>query len=220
MPRFERIASDVERPVLGSAKKKRREDIVGTPEYLSPEILLGQEHSFGVDWWALGVILFEFLCGVPPFTGDTPELVFESILSARIPWDLAEEAEIELSAEARDLISKLLARDPKKRLGYRGAAEVRAHPFFRMIEWEKITVEDPAFVPSFDDAFDTSYFEPHYKRHPSLMMLGADEDPLMSEEDDTDLPGIAPTGSSAGKSMKSEGEDFSNFNFTDPKFFS
>jgi len=48
---------------------------VGTPEYLSPEILLGQEHSFGVDWWALGIILFEFLTGLPPFTGDSPEMV-------------------------------------------------------------------------------------------------------------------------------------------------
>lgn len=54
---------------------RRREDIVGTPEYLSPEILLGQEHSFGVDWWALGIILFEFLTGLPPFTGDSPEMV-------------------------------------------------------------------------------------------------------------------------------------------------
>jgi serine/threonine protein kinase len=54
---------------------RKREDIVGTPEYLSPEILLGQEHSFGVDWWALGIILFEFLTGLPPFTGDTPEKV-------------------------------------------------------------------------------------------------------------------------------------------------
>ena len=57
---------------------RRREDIVGTPEYLSPEILLGQEHSFGVDWWALGIILFEFLTGLPPFTGDTPEMVSSS----------------------------------------------------------------------------------------------------------------------------------------------
>ncbi len=61
-------------------------------------------------------------------------------------------------------------RDPKKRLGYRGAAEVKAHPFFQSIDWEKITIEDPVFVPSFDDAFDTSYFEPHRKRHPSLVL--------------------------------------------------
>ena len=66
---------------------RRREDIVGTPEYLSPEILLGQEHSFGVDWWALGIILFEFLTGLPPFTGDSPEMVLPA--SPELPVPLA-----------------------------------------------------------------------------------------------------------------------------------
>ncbi|EKX34402.1 hypothetical protein GUITHDRAFT_56792, partial [Guillardia theta CCMP2712] len=60
-------------PARLRSPRHRSPDIVGTPEYLSPEILLGQEHSFGVDWWALGIILFEFLTGLPPFTGDTPE---------------------------------------------------------------------------------------------------------------------------------------------------
>jgi serine/threonine protein kinase len=87
---------------------RKREDIVGTPEYLSPEILIGQEHNFAVDWWALGIILFELLFGLPPFTGDTPAKVFENILSSPVPWHLVEETGVEVSDDARDLIQKLL----------------------------------------------------------------------------------------------------------------
>mmetsp|Transcript_24573 Transcript_24573/g.80532 ORF Transcript_24573/g.80532 Transcript_24573/m.80532 type:complete len:1491 (-) Transcript_24573:126-4598(-) len=192
---------------------RRREDIVGTPEYLSPEILLGQEHSFGVDWWALGIILFEFLTGLPPFTGDTPELVFERILSAPIPWHMAEKSGVELSKEARDLISSLLTRDPRKRLGYRGSWEVKSHPFFRDVKWDKVTSEPALFTPEFDDAFDTSYFEPHKQRHPSLVMLGG-VDPLADLEEEVD------TGDQHASNQQGKEDLFLNFNFTDPRFFS
>ncbi|KAJ1472076.1 kinase-like domain-containing protein, partial [Baffinella frigidus] len=188
-----------EAATLGTESKRvprRREDIVGTPEYLAPEILLGIEHGSGVDWWALGVILFEFLVGLPPFTGDTPEKVFEHILAAPIPWHLAVDAE--LTPEARDLITQLLQRDPKRRLGARrGAGEVKQHPFFSSVKWSRVTQDEAltrvkqhpffscvkwsrvtqdeaVFVPSFDDPFDTSYFAPHVTRHPSLMLVVAD----------------------------------------------
>ena len=131
---------------------RRREDIVGTPEYLAPEILLGIEHGVGVDWWALGVILFEFLVGLPPFTGDTPELVFERILSAPIPWHMADEADPPLSPEARDLITQLLQRDPKRRLGARGGAlAVKQHAFFARVRWSRVYTDEAVFVPSLDD---------------------------------------------------------------------
>ncbi len=90
---------------------------VGTPDYLAPEILLGASHGPGVDFWSLGVILYEFLTGIPPFSGETPEDVFSNILHADILWP---EVPDEMSYEAKDLISKLLERDPEKRLGRNG----------------------------------------------------------------------------------------------------
>jgi len=62
-----------------STKKRRLYSGVGTPDYLAPEILLGIGHSYPVDWWALGVMLYEFLCGIPPFSGDSVASIFENI---------------------------------------------------------------------------------------------------------------------------------------------
>jgi len=195
---------------------RKREDIVGTPEYLSPEILLGQDHSFAVDWWAIGILLFEFLVGLPPFTGDTPESVFEHILSAPIPWDRGEEAGIDISEEARDLIKGLLARHPKKRLGSNGSSEVKHHRFFAQTKWNSVTQEIPQFVPTFDDDADTSYFDPHKERHPSLIMLD-DHDPLGTEPTSEEMV-------KASMDLDSQQEqepmslDFKEFDFTHPRF--
>lgn len=90
--------------------------VCGTPDYLSPELLLGTGHEYTVDWWAVGVILFEMLTGCPPFNDETPELIFDNILSCKIPWP----EEGILPDTAVDLIKKLLVVDPKKRLGYNG----------------------------------------------------------------------------------------------------
>ncbi|KAJ0059747.1 hypothetical protein NL108_011251, partial [Boleophthalmus pectinirostris] len=88
--------------------------ILGTPDYLAPELLLGKPHDCMVDWWALGVCLFEFLTGVPPFNDETPQLVFQNILNRDIPWPEEEEA---LSSNARNAIEILLTMDMTKRAG-------------------------------------------------------------------------------------------------------
>lgn len=128
----------------------------GTPDYLAPEILLGQEHSYPADWWALGTIMFEFLTGCPPFNDDSPQAIFDNILSLDIPWP----PEGSLSREAVDLISKLLEPDPTKRLGYNGAQEVKKHPFFRTVDWNNILAQQPPFVPQVSEDDDTTYFQP------------------------------------------------------------
>ncbi|KAF5894104.1 serine/threonine-protein kinase greatwall isoform X1, partial [Clarias magur] len=91
--------------------------ILGTPDYLAPELLVGKHHDFMVDWWALGVCLFEFLTGVPPFNDETPQLVFQNILNRDIPWPDEEE---ELSSNARGAIEILLSTDVSKRAGLKG----------------------------------------------------------------------------------------------------
>ncbi|GJP46540.1 hypothetical protein CLOM_g5814, partial [Closterium sp. NIES-68] len=135
--------------------EKKKEQTVGTPDYLAPEILLGTGHGATADWWAVGVMLFELLCGVPPFNAPSPEIIFDNILNRDIPWPEVPE---EMSYEAMDLIDRLLHPEPSQRLGARGAEEVKAHPFFANIRWETLAQEQAAFVPSPDSPHDTGYF--------------------------------------------------------------
>ncbi|XP_051538725.1 serine/threonine-protein kinase greatwall-like isoform X2 [Myxocyprinus asiaticus] len=127
--------------------------ILGTPDYLAPELLLGKPHDFMVDWWALGVCLFEFLTGVPPFNDETPQLVFQNILNRDIPWPDGEE---ELTKNARNAIEILLTMDTAKRAGLK---ELKDHPFFEGVDWENLHNQSMPFIPQPNDETDTSYFE-------------------------------------------------------------
>ncbi|XP_060778522.1 serine/threonine-protein kinase greatwall isoform X2 [Neoarius graeffei] len=127
--------------------------VLGTPDYLAPELLLGKRHDFMVDWWALGVCLFEFLTGVPPFNDETPQLVFQNILNRDIPWPDAEE---ELSPSARGAIEILLSTDVTKRAGLK---ELKEHAFFAGLEWDNLQNQAMPFIPEPHDETDTSYFE-------------------------------------------------------------
>ncbi|KAF5390596.1 hypothetical protein D9757_002657 [Collybiopsis confluens] len=130
---------------------------VGTPDYLAPETILGlRGDDAAVDWWALGVITYEFLYGIPPFHDETPERVFENILSGHVGWH---EEWVDYSAEARDFMERLLVTDPSTRLGAHGAEEVKAHPFFAGIEWDKVTATEAAFIPQINDPESTDYFD-------------------------------------------------------------
>jgi len=145
---------------VNKSEGERRLSCVGTPDYLAPEILLGLAHGPAVDYWALGVMLYEFLTGVPPFTGKDVGEIFENILNRNIPWTNMPE---EVSPEARDLIGKFLVMKPEDRLGSRGANEVKAHPFFKNVNWNTVRTQKPLFVPKPDDWRDTSYFEAREK---------------------------------------------------------
>ncbi|XP_067291451.1 serine/threonine-protein kinase greatwall isoform X2 [Pseudorasbora parva] len=127
--------------------------IMGTPDYLAPELLLGKPHDFMVDWWALGVCLFEFLTGIPPFNDETPQLVFQNILNRDIPWPDGDE---ELTKNARNAIEILLTMDTNKRAGFK---ELKDHAFFEGVDWENLHHQSMPFIPQPDDETDTSYFE-------------------------------------------------------------
>lgn len=108
----------------------RKVNIVGTPDYIAPEVLDGKGlQNPVIDWWSVGIMLFEFLTGIPPFNADTIELVFLNIKKHYIPWDMIDEGMI--SEQAMDLVNKLLTEDPKLRLGAKGAKEIKEHEFFR-----------------------------------------------------------------------------------------
>uniref|UniRef100_A0A3Q3LZ07 Serine/threonine-protein kinase greatwall n=1 Tax=Labrus bergylta TaxID=56723 RepID=A0A3Q3LZ07_9LABR len=127
--------------------------ILGTPDYLAPELLLRKPHDYMVDWWALGVCLFEFLTGVPPFNDETPHLVFQNILNRDIPWPEEDE---ELSANARNAIEILLTMDMTKRAGLK---ELKCHPLFEGLDWDNLQNLPMAFIPQPEDETDTSYFD-------------------------------------------------------------
>lgn len=114
----------------------RRHRVIGTPDYIAPEILNASDNwmnSPSVDWWALGVMIFEFIVGVPPFNDEDRKGIFDNILKLAIPWGdinigYGEDC---MSPEAADLIKKMLVLDPEKRITKNGAGELKKHPFFK-----------------------------------------------------------------------------------------
>ncbi|EEB15695.1 serine/threonine kinase, putative [Pediculus humanus corporis] len=127
--------------------------IMGTPDYLAPELLQKKEHGSAVDWWALGVCLFEFMTGIPPFNDETVQAVFNNILNRDIPWPIGEE---ELSKEAHDAIDSLLTIDPTLRPTGSTVTEMK---IFSNIHWEKLLEAKAPFIPQPDGETDTAYFQ-------------------------------------------------------------
>ena len=127
--------------------------ILGTPDYLAPELLRGGSHGKAVDWWALGACLYEFMTGIPPFNDETPELVFENILSLNIEWPEGEEA---LSPAAVSCIMSLLALEPAARAD--DEVLQRDTELTSRVRWAEILDQAPPFVPQPDSATDTTYF--------------------------------------------------------------
>ncbi|KAI0939256.1 hypothetical protein AcV5_000725 [Taiwanofungus camphoratus] len=190
--------------------------VVGTPDYLAPETILGlRGDDAAVDWWALGVITYEFLYGLPPFHAETPEKVFEKILSGHIDWH---EDYVEASADALDFMQRLMTVDSLKRLGANGAEEVKSHSFFAGIDWDKITTTEAAFIPQVTDPESTDYFDP---RGAVLQLFHDGEQSTSNGQYVSDSPSIggdathiansAPPALPAGASPSDD--DFGSFSF-------
>ena len=137
--------------------------VFGTPEYLAPEVILKQGYAKTVDWWSLGVILYEFLIGCVPFFGETPEELFAHVINDSIEWP--DEEDWPLTDESKDVITRLLEHSPFDRLGAGGSAEVKAHPFFDEIDWDSLLRQKAEFVPQLDGEDDTSYFDTRSDRY-------------------------------------------------------
>nr|AML77634.1 putative LOV domain-containing protein [Allium commutatum] len=127
-------------PIFFAEPNTQSNSFVGTEEYIAPEIITGEGHSSAIDWWALGILLYEMLYGRTPFRGKNRQKTFSNILHK----DLTFPSSIPVSLTARQLIHGLLNRDPTERLGSKsGANEIKQHPFFRDINWPLIRCMTP-----------------------------------------------------------------------------
>ncbi|KAM8826623.1 serine/threonine-protein kinase Sgk2b isoform 1-T1 [Synchiropus picturatus] len=135
----------------------------GTPEYLAPEVLLGHTYTPAVDWWGLGTVLFEMLCGLPPFYSRSKAQMLENILYA--PLHL----HCELSEASKSVLEGLLERNVSKRLGKTcDVVELQEHSFFAYMNWDDLLARKvkPPFVPSVTGPCDVSYIDPEFTLQP------------------------------------------------------
>ncbi|XP_069024044.1 microtubule-associated serine/threonine-protein kinase 3 isoform X3 [Embiotoca jacksoni] len=160
----------------GHIEKDAREfsdkQVCGTPEYIAPEVILRQGYGKPVDWWAMGIILYEFLVGCVPFFGDTPEELFGQVISDEINWPDGEDAP---PPDSQELITLLLRQNPLERMGAGGAAEVKQNQFFYNLDWNGLLRQKAEFIPQLESEDDTSYFDTRSERYHHLE----------TEEDDT-----------------------------------
>ncbi|KAM1571291.1 hypothetical protein ACFX13_037068 [Malus domestica] len=129
---------------------------VGTPDYIAPEVLLKKGYGMECDWWSLGAIMYEMLVGFPPFYSDEPMSTCRKIVNWRTHLKFPGEAK--LSSEAKDLICKLLC-NVEQRLGTQGAHEIKAHPWFDGLQWDRLYQMEAAFIPEVNNELDTQNFE-------------------------------------------------------------
>jgi len=165
----------------------------GTPEYLAPEIVTGAGHDKAVDWWSLGILLYELTVGIPPFYSQNVNEMYNKIQHGvlRFPPFLSE--------NCKNLIVQLLNRDPKKRLGSKDDVnDVKAHPFFKTLSWEKLMKKeiDPPYKPKTKSSTDTNNFDSTFTSEPVVDSV------------------VAP--STLSSTVSEPGADFGGFTF-DPK---
>ena len=133
----------------------------GTPEYLAPEIITGEGHDRSADWWSFGILIFEMLCGIPPFYCDNTEKMYELMTHAELRFP----KKIPLSDASKDLLKKLLVKKPDNRLGTKnGFEEIRNHPFFSNFDFQALLAKklNAPYKPVLKDSLDVGNFDEEF----------------------------------------------------------
>lgn len=174
---------------FGLSKKLEQEGgthtFCGTPEYLAPEVLKGHGHGIAVDWWSLGTLLYEMLTGLPPFYAQNVNVMYQKILSGELRFPAY------ISEDAKSLLEGLLTRDPALRLGTKGGDEVKGHPWFADIQWDKLIKKEiePPFKPKVRSTDDTSQIDPQFTRERAIDSVA--ETSVLSESVQNNFSGFS-----------------------------
>ncbi|KAJ3228238.1 camp-dependent protein kinase catalytic subunit [Clydaea vesicula] len=157
---------------FGFAKlvKNTTSSFCGTPDYIAAEIVEGKPYTKSVDWWSLGVLIFELSSGKTPFGDDNSEKIYDNIQSGSIKWNSY------IRDNCRDIVRSLLTLDYRARLGTRGGgADIKAHPWFERVNWQKLEQRQftPPFIPTFETPDKLEVAKPSSRRDEVLESLKA-----------------------------------------------
>lgn len=181
----------------------------GTPEYLAPEIIVdnGAGHGKAVDWWSFGTLLYELMCGLPPFYDANPKRMYQKIAQAPLRFPAA------LSSESRNILSGLLDRDVQARLGSQGGEEqVKASPFFASLDWDRVYRKEytPEIVPErlrggADAETNASNFDAEFTNERAIDSV-VDHSALGDAKGPGKFEGFTYQGGGAAEGLTEEGE--------------
>ena len=151
--------------------------LCGTPEYLAPEIILNKGHGKPVDWWTCGILLYEMIAGIDPFSDDDPMMVYQKILKGKIKFPSG------FDSNAKSLVKHLLESDLTKRYGNLkgGVKDIKGHRFFKELSWEKLINMEltPPYIPKVKSASDISNFSSYPDSDTPCPSSKKSEDPFL-----------------------------------------
>ena len=151
--------------------------LCGTPGYMAPEIILNKGYGLGVDWWAVGILLYEMICGVDPFADDSPMKIYENILEGKIKFTS------DFDDNSKSLIKHLVERDISKRYGNlkNGVEDIKNHEFFKSMNWDKLLKQEISadFIPKIKQDNKLSYYDFYPDSDEEVEPLDNERDPFM-----------------------------------------